>query len=69
MTFFFAIFVIMFYAAVLLFVAVALQLIWVWRLCGNDCLARCLCAPHESVQALVNRMAHVQHHAIVSDDD
>ena len=26
-------------------------------------------APHESVQALVDRMAHVQHHAIILGDD
>ncbi len=69
MTFFFAIFVIMFCAAVLLLVAVALQLIWVWRLCGNDGLVRGLCAPNETVQALVDQMAHVQHHATVACDD
>ena len=59
----------MFCAAVLLLVAVALQLIWVWRLCGNDGLARGLCAPYERSRLLVDQMAHVQHHAIVACDD
>ena len=28
-----------------------------------------LCAPHVSVQAFVDRMAHKQHHAIILGDD